>query len=59
MNNRLVVLVLAHGLFGWGEDATDSLQDQMKDYYYGVKKFLDAEYGTWTDLNLVLVMPTV
>jgi len=49
--------VLAHGIFGWGE--TENRQNQMKDYFYGVQRFLATEYGTRPDFRLVMVAPAV
>lgn len=59
MGKMLIILVLAHGIFGWGELTQDDPQDPMKDYYYGVKQFLEAEYGMRPDLELVLIAPTL
>lgn len=59
MDKTLVIVIMAHGIFGWGENGTGTRLDQTKDYYYGVQKFLEAEYGSRPDLKLVLVAPTV
>jgi len=53
----LIVLILVHGIMGWGENPQDSKQDQMKVYYYGVQPFLQKEYGA--KVNLVMVAPTL
>jgi pimeloyl-ACP methyl ester carboxylesterase len=53
----LIVLILVHGIMGWGENPQDSKQDQMKVYYYGVQPFLQKEYGS--TINLVMVAPTL
>jgi len=57
MSSPLVILVLVHGHFGWGE--TEKRENQMKDYFYGVQRFLATEYGTRPDFRLVMVAPTV
>jgi len=56
----LIVLILAHGIFGWGKDEALTQQDQMKDYYYGVTKFLKDECRAhYPEIELVPVAPTV
>jgi pimeloyl-ACP methyl ester carboxylesterase len=49
-----ILLVLAHGIFGWGESADRG--NQMKDYYFGVRPFLEKEYGSRID---GIIAPTV
>ncbi len=56
----LIVLILAHGIFGWGKDEAATQQDQMKDYYYGVAKCLkDESRLRHPEIELVLVAPRV
>ncbi len=56
----LIVLILAHGIFGWGKEEAVTQQDQMKDYYYGVTKFLKDEcHAHHPEIELVPVAPTV
>lgn len=45
MPNHKVLLVLAHGIFGWG-DASSGATDPSLDYYYGVKPFVRDQYGS-------------
>ncbi|HET8579495.1 MAG TPA: hypothetical protein VFL31_00705 [Nitrospiraceae bacterium] len=60
VEKALIVLILAHGIFGWGTDEAATQQDQMKDYYYGVMKFLKDECRAhYPDIELATVAPTV
>ena len=49
MDKPLIVLILAHGIFGWGETPSEQ---QMKDYYKGVQPFLQHEYSPRVDLRI-------
>lgn len=44
MPNNKILLVLAHGIFGWG-DSRSGVKDPYTDYYYGIKPFLERKYG--------------
>ncbi len=49
MERPSLVLILAHGILGWGEDSSDA---QMRDYYKGVEPFLLEEFGARLDLRI-------
>jgi len=57
---KTVLLIMAHGVFGWGADKVQA-EDQIRDYYYGIKTFLEDEYGPIKrpDIRLVTVAPSV
>lgn len=58
----LIVLILAHGIFGWGMDEAATHQAQKNDYSYynAVTKFLNDETRAHhPDIELVPVAPTV
>lgn len=57
VSKRPLLLVLAHGIFGWGEPAGGG--NQLKEYYYGVRPLLEREYGKRDDLSLTIIAPTV
>ncbi len=57
MSRRPLLLVLAHGILGWGEPAGGD--NQLNEYYYGVRPFLEREYGKRDDLSLTIIAPTV
>ncbi len=47
MPNNKMLLVLAHGIFGWGDSRSggkEFYKDPYKDYYYGIKPFLERNY---------------
>lgn len=60
MTKIVVILVLAHGIMGWGGNPAETGQDQMRVYYNGVQPFL-ADYMSKTrpDVELVMIAPTV
>jgi len=57
MSKRLT-LVLAHGIFGWGDTAHEGPHPPQA-YYYGVEPFLKQEYGSRADFELDISAPTV
>jgi hypothetical protein len=60
MSKVVVVLIMMHGIMGWGEKPTDKRDDQMKVYYNGVKPFLKAYVGEKRpDVDLVMIAPQV
>jgi hypothetical protein len=59
MTKKPILLVLSHGIFGWGEKSAGAHDHRTKDYYYGVRAFLEAEYGSRHDIALTIVAPTV
>ena len=50
-----ILLVLAHGLFGWGDAASS---DSKRDYFYGIKPFL-TERCRAKGLTPTIIAPTV
>lgn len=59
MEKKEIVLVLAHGFLGWGEDGAVSQRKRERAYFYGVENFLRMEYGGRAGLELSIVAPTV
>jgi hypothetical protein len=51
------ILVFVHGLFGWGEDRDRTRWP--KDYWYGVRRFLEHESATRPDYTLKILMPSL
>jgi hypothetical protein len=54
MTQKQQLLILAHGIFGWGMALTDGA-DPTPDYFYGVQPFLAEHYGN----ELMIEAPTV
>jgi len=59
MAKDLILLILAHGIFGWGTGGAGKRPDQMREYYFGVRAFLEAEYSSRPDVILKVLTPTV
>jgi len=57
MSKRLTI-VLAHGIFGWGDTAHEGPKPPQA-YYYGLQPFLKQEYGSRADFELDISAPTV
>ncbi|MGD9725966.1 MAG: esterase/lipase family protein [Nitrospiraceae bacterium] len=57
MTKRPLLLVLAHGIFGWGDQAAG--RDMRQDYYTGLRPFLEHRYGNREDLALRIIAPQV
>lgn len=57
MEAQPLLLVLVHGLFGWGEDRDRTRWP--KDYWYGLRRFLEQESATRPDCNLKILMPSL
>jgi len=60
MTKIVVILVMAHGIMGWGGHQAETSQNQMRVYYNGVQPFL-ADYVSKAhpDVELVMIAPTV
>ncbi len=57
MSKRLTI-VLAHGIFGWGDTAQEGRKPPQA-YYYGLQPFLKQEYRSRADFELDISAPTV
>ena len=57
MTKRSLLLVLAHGILGWGSPAEG--RDVRQDYYTGLRPFLEQRYGSRDDLGLTIMAPQV
>jgi hypothetical protein len=51
-----LLIAFVHGLFGWGADRDNHWP---KDYWYGVRKFLEEECAIRTDCSLKIFMPSL
>jgi hypothetical protein len=57
MTKRSILLILAHGILGWGSPAAG--RDMRQDYYTGLRPFLERQYGKRDDLALTIIAPQV
>src|SRR5437660_7363437 len=56
--SKPLTIVLAHGIFGWG-DTAQAGRKPAQAYYYGLQPFLKREYGSRADFDLKISAPTV
>ena len=52
-----LLLIFVHGLFGWGEDRDRARYP--KDYWYGIRRFVDTECRSRPAYALKIVMPSL
>jgi len=56
MEKTLIVVILAHGIFGWGEESSET---QMRHYYFGIKPYLEQVFAAHPEVQVVIEAPTV
>jgi hypothetical protein len=57
MERARLLIILIHGLFGWGENRDRNRWP--KDYWNGVSKFLEQESANRSDYSLKIFMPSL
>jgi triacylglycerol esterase/lipase EstA (alpha/beta hydrolase family) len=52
-----LLIVFVHGLFGWGDERNIALWP--KEYWYGVQRFVQKEFGSRPNIDLNILAPSL